>query len=179
MLKMRKKEIIIAKQMERRQQQELIRQQREEERARKADELRLKEEEAAQKKLLEKTRKETIFQMYIDKKKQLQDECQAGYLGSQSLIHAKRFHSTNRLKQVSKPVEQFDQASVVSDRSTANQGGYATLPHNHHMAKSKFKTAIYSIFRWGSHLTLGSIEANYNTSQSKYITLHLESRLSS
>lgn len=132
-LKQRKKELILAKQIERRQQQELIRQKREEERARKAEEIRLKEEEAANKKQLEKTRKETIFQAYIEKKKQLENE--SGYHfgappSANSLLNAKKFHSTYRLRpsnstnnfpsqqQKQQQLDQFDQASVVSDRSS-------------------------------------------------------------
>lgn len=139
-MKQRKKEIILAKQLERRQQQEAIRIKREEERARKAEELRQKEEEAAMKKLLEKTRKETIFQAYIDKKKQLHDESPTNYFGhpNSSLLSAKsKFHSTQRLKSsntTSKQqqaasnfafdlkqnlIDQFDQASIISDRSTS------------------------------------------------------------
>jgi hypothetical protein len=133
-LKQRKKELIMAKQLERRQQQELIRLKREEERARRAEELRLKEEEAANKKLLDKKRKETIYQAYIDKKKQLETESTLnsfGLMPSQSLLNAKRnFYSTNRLKQAPSSYQQqqlqqhqqqfldnFDQNSLYSDRS--------------------------------------------------------------
>jgi hypothetical protein len=134
-LKQRKKEMIMAKQMERRQQQELIRQKREEERARKAEELRVKEEEAANKKMLEKTRKETIFQAYIEKKKQSETECQTGYHfgppSASNLLNAKKFHSTYRLKSSNSnnnftkqnQYDQFDQASVISDRSSNLQYG--------------------------------------------------------
>lgn len=148
-LKQRKKEAILAKQLERRQQQEAIRLKREEERARKAEELRQKEEEAAMKKHIEKTRKEQIFQAYIDKKKQLEDESLTNYFGhpSSSLISAKsKFHSTQRLKSTNANnhhhnnhhhnhhqqqshfgfdlkqnllLDQFDQASIISDRSTS------------------------------------------------------------
>lgn len=137
-LKQRKKELIMAKQLERRQQQEQIRQKREEERARKAEEIRMKEEEAANKKMLEKTRKETIFQAYIEKKKQLENECQSGYHfgppSQSNLLNAKKFHSTYRLKssnstsnfpkqQQQNKFDQFDQASVISDRSSNLQYG--------------------------------------------------------
>lgn len=138
-LKQRKKEMILAKQLERRQQQEAIRQKREEERARKAEELRQKEEEAAMKKLVEKNRKETIFQAYIDKKKQLNDESLTNYFGypNSSLLNAKsKFYSTQRLKTTTPKqqpqqqhfafdlkhnllMDQFDQASIISDRSTS------------------------------------------------------------
>lgn len=149
----RKKELIIQKQLERRQQQELIRLKREEERARKAEEVRLKEEEIAQKKQLDKTRKETIYQAYIEKKKQLQDESQSGYFGPpQSLLNAKRFHSTQRLKQTGgysnkqtaaleqqqlkqNLMDQFDQASIFSDRSSTHQFGGQQTPQ---MIKSKW-----------------------------------------
>lgn len=152
-LKQRKKAIILAKQLERRQQQEAIRQKREEERARKAEELRQKEEEAAMKKLLEKTRKETIFQAYIDKKKQLQEESLTNYFGhpNSSLLSAKsKFHSTQRLKPaVNKQqqqqqhfafdlkqnlMDQFDQASVISDRSTSTQ--------------QQMKSKLFVVFVW-------------------------------
>lgn len=150
----RKKEIIMARQLERRQQQELIRLKREEEKARKAEEIRLKEEELNNKKMLEKTRKETIYQAYIDKKKQLEEESQCGAFGppSSNLLHAKKFHSTNRLRQQQhntysskmnannldqqqfkqNMIDQFDQMSIFSDRSSSNQ--YAQSG----MIKSKF-----------------------------------------
>lgn len=178
-LKQRKKELILAKQLERRQQQELIRLKREEERARKAEELRLKEEEIQNKKLIEKVRKETIFQAYIDKKKQVQEESQSGQFGSPnplSLLNAKRFHSTHRLKQnsySSKPngnlieqqhqqqaklmMDQFDQASLYSDRSAntnqqlllQQQMNYGQPQLNSQMIKSKYKILnlpLYSFF---------------------------------
>ncbi|CAF0704892.1 unnamed protein product [Brachionus calyciflorus] len=122
-LKQRKKELIIQKQLERRQQQELRRMQLEEERAIKADELRQKEEEMAMKKLIEKNRKETIFQAYIDKKKQSEIESMTGCFGPpNSLLNAKKFHSTNRLRPASKSntqniLENNDQSSLYSDRS--------------------------------------------------------------
>jgi hypothetical protein len=140
----RKKEIILARQLERRQQQELIRLKREEEKARKAEEIRLKEEELNNKKMLEKTRKETIYQAYIDKKKQLEEESQCGSFGPpNSLLNAKKFHSTNRLKASKHQqqnnnnnnnyasnleqqqfkqnmIDQFDQVSIFSDRSSNN-----------------------------------------------------------
>lgn len=155
-LKQRKKEFILAKQLERRQQQEAIRQKREEERARKAEEMRQKEEEAAMKKLVEKTRKETIFQAYIDKKKQLQDESLTNYFGhpSSSLLSSKsKFHSTQRLKSSGTKqsaaqahqhfafdlkqnllMDQYDQASIISDRSTST-----TQPCQ---MKSKYSCAV-------------------------------------
>lgn len=146
-LKQKKKELIIARQLERRKQQEMIRIKREEERARKAEEQRLREEEAANKKLLEKTRKEVIFQAYIDRKRQMQEESQSGMFGpNPSLLNAKRFYSTQRLKQSpsinnklsnaagntannnsgllkeydhqkQSIIDQFDQASIYSERS--------------------------------------------------------------
>ena len=109
-IKQRKKELIIAKQIERRHKLELVRQQREEERARKADELRERDEEAANKKLVDKRRKEIIYQAYMDKKRQ--DECQLGGAGPASfglpassassaalslLNNKQRFYSTHRL----------------------------------------------------------------------------------
>jgi hypothetical protein len=154
----RKKELIIQKQLERRQQQEMIRLKREEERARKAEEVRLKEEEVAQKKQLDKTRKETIYQAYIEKKKQLQDESQSGYFGApQSLLNAKRFHSTQRLKKTDgysnkqtaaleqqqlkqNLMDQFDQASIFSDRSSTHQFGGQQTPQ---MIKSKWLVLCY------------------------------------
>lgn len=161
-MKQRKKEIILAKQLERRQQQEAIRIKREEERARKAEELRQKEEEAAMKKLIEKTRKETIFQAYIDKKKQLHDESPTNYFGhpNSSLLSAKsKFHSTQRLKSSNTSskqqqqqqaasnfafdlkqnlIDQFDQASIISDRSTSTtqqmkSKSYLSLTCNSHI----------------------------------------------
>jgi len=136
-MKQRRKEMILQKQLERRQQQEVIRQQREEERVRKAEEIRMREEEAAFKKNLERTRKETIFQAYIDKKKQLQDESQTGYhfggskIAQSNLANAKKYHSTYRLKQAPMQHQQMnnsnfnngefnDQASMISDRSSSN-----------------------------------------------------------
>ncbi len=135
-VKQRKKEMILQKQLERRQQQEMIRLQREEDRLRKAEEIRMREEEAASKKNLEKTRKETIFQAYIDKKKQLQDESQTGYhfggskIAQSNLANAKKYHSTYRLKQAPATAQlsnnnfnnsEFnDQASMISDRSSSN-----------------------------------------------------------
>lgn len=155
-LKQRKKEMIMAKQLERRQQQEMIRQKREEERARKAEEIRMKEEEAANKKMVEKTRKETIFQAYIEKKKQLENECQSGYhfAPPSSLLNAKKFHSTYRLKpsnstnnftnqqKMNQQFDQFDQASVISDRSSNLQYGLINQQqqqqqYNQPMIKSK------------------------------------------
>ena len=134
---LRKKEIIMARQLERRQKQELIRLKREEEKARKAEEMRLKEDELNNKKMLEKTRKEIIYQAYIEKKKQLEEESQCGAFGPpNSLLHAKKFHSTYRLKTQQPPkmsannldqqqqqfkqnmIDQFDQASIYSDRSS-------------------------------------------------------------
>lgn len=139
----------MAKQLERRQQQELIRLKREEERAKKAEELRLKEEEIAQKKLVEKTRKEIIFQAYIDKKKQLQDESLSGYFGHpNSLLNAKqRFHSTHRLKQTNANkqvslLDQIDQASLYSDRSSTTNQQYGQQTSQ--MIKSKWK--FFSLF---------------------------------
>ncbi len=128
-LKQRKRELIIARQLERRHQQEMIRLKREEERMRKAEEVRSRDEEAAQKKALDKTRKEVIFQAYIEKKKQAADECSAAYFGhpNTSLMNAKRFHSTLRLKQQQQKqqlhnnMDQFDQASLVTDRSVLSQ----------------------------------------------------------
>lgn len=147
-MKQRKKEMIMARQMERRKQQELIRLKREEERARKADELRQKEEELNQKKLLEKARKETIFQAYIDKKKQLETESQQYQFGPphNSLLNAKRFHSTQRLRAKTssnllmmdnsvnslQAAQQFDQISLYSERSNA-----ATHQPQGSMVKSK------------------------------------------
>lgn len=151
-LKQRKKEMIIQKQMERRQQQEMVRQQREEERARKAEEIRQKEEEANNKKQLEKTRKETIYAAYIDKKKQLQDEGQSAYhfggskIAQSNLQNAKKYHSTYRLKASASNYNNSqqnnfdDQASVISDRSSnvrynnSNGNGQQT---NGTMMKSK------------------------------------------
>lgn len=153
-LKQRKKEMIIQKQMERRQQQEMVRQQREEERARKAEEIRQKEEEANSKKQLEKTRKETIYAAYIDKKKQLQDEGQSAYhfggsmIAQSNLQNAKKYHSTYRLKASASNYNNSqhnnfdDQASVISDRSSnvrynsSNGNGQQT---NGTMMKSKLK----------------------------------------
>ena len=135
---------------------EMIRQKREEERARKAEEIRMKEEEAANKKMVEKTRKETIFQAYIEKKKQLENECQSGYhfAPPSSLLNAKKFHSTYRLKpsnstnnftnqqKMNQQFDQFDQASVISDRSSNLQYGLINQQqqqqqHNQPMIKSK------------------------------------------
>ena len=156
-LKQRKKELIMQKQLERRQQQELIRQQREEERARKAEELRLKEEELAYKKQLEKTRKETIFQAYIDKKKQLQDESQTGYhfgTPSASLLNAKKYHSTYRLKQSPSAtfnqqqkqlIDQFEQASITSDRSANLRYNQQAAGNQSQMIKSKCLLFIYFV----------------------------------
>lgn len=137
--KQRKREMIIQKQLERRQQQELRRMQLEEERARKAEELRQKEEELAMKKMVEKNRKETIFQAYIDKKKQSEIESMSGCFGPpNSLMNAKKFHSTNRLKPSTKSNTQnlfdpYDQASLYSERSA--NGQYSTNT----MVKSKSK----------------------------------------
>lgn len=131
--KQRKREMIIQRQIERRQQQELRRMQLEEERARKAEELRLKEEELTMKKMVEKNRKETIFQAYIDKKKQSEIESMSGCFGPpSSLVNAKRFHSTNRLKPSTKSntqnlFDQFDQASVYSERSANGQYSSNTM----------------------------------------------------
>ena len=160
----RKKEIIMAKQLERRQQLELIRIKREEEKARKAEELRCKEEELANKKQLEKTRKETIYQAYIDKKKQLEEESQCGSFGHpSSLMNAKKFHSTHRLKQQQQQhhasssklntaanldqqqfkqnmIDQFDQASIFSDRSS-NQL-YGQQQQQAGMIKSKWTATL-------------------------------------
>ena len=150
--KQRKKELIIQRQLERRQQQELIRQQREEERARKAEEIRQRDEEAATKKQLEKSRKETIYAAYIDKKRQLQDEGQSAYhfggskIAQSNLANAKKYHSTYRLKpstsNYNNSQQAFDdQASVISDRSSSvrfNNGGSAGgQPTNGTMMKSK------------------------------------------
>jgi len=165
-LKQRKKELIMAKQLERRQQQELIRQKREEERARKAEEIRMKEEEAANKKMLEKTRKETIFQAYIEKKKQLENECQSGYHfgppSQSNLLNAKKFHSTYRLKssnstsnfpkqqqqQNINKFDQFDQASVISDRSSNLQYGLQQQqPQTQPMIKSKCFLFLIFIYK--------------------------------
>jgi hypothetical protein len=166
-LKQRKKELIMQKQLERRQQQELIRQQREEERARKAEELRIKEEELAYKKQLEKTRKETIFQAYIDKKKQLQDESQSGYhfggsINAQnSLMNARKYHSTYRLKQSPSSnnygqqqkqqlfPDQFDQASIISERSSTlryNNNNNNPNSNNHISGQHQSQTMIKSKF---------------------------------
>jgi hypothetical protein len=138
-LKQRKKELIIAKQLQRKQQQELIRLKREEHRARQTEELRLKEEEIAQKKLLEKARKEIIFQAYKEKKKQLEEESQSGMFGPQNgLANSKRYHSTQRLKQSPSTnsflnksnmssnmnqnfLDKFDQASLLSETSAHQQ----------------------------------------------------------
>lgn len=131
--KQRKREMIIQRQIERRQQQEMRRMQLEEERSRKAEELRQKEEELAMKKMVEKNRKETIFQAYIDKKKQSEIESMSGCFGPpNSLSSAKRFHSTNRLKSSAKSntqnlFDQFDQASVYSERSTNGQYSSNTM----------------------------------------------------
>ncbi|RNA38690.1 Calmodulin-regulated spectrin-associated 1 [Brachionus plicatilis] len=131
--KQRKRELIIQKQMERRQQQEMRRMQLEEERAQKAEELRQKEEELAVKKMIEKSRKETIFQAYIDKKKQSEVESMSGCFGPpNSLINAKKFHSTNRLKPSAKSntqnlFDQFDQASIYSERSATGHYSSNTM----------------------------------------------------
>lgn len=145
-MKQRKKELIIARQLERRQHQELIRQKRENERMRKAEEIRMRDEEAAQKKMLEKTRKEVIFQAYIEKKKQAQDECSAAYFGgppNSNLINAKRFHSTLRLKQQSKlnnqaVIDQFDTGSPVGERSMLQNEQSPSM-------KSKYLLMLYII----------------------------------
>lgn len=164
-LKQRKKEMILAKQLERRQQQEAIRQKREEERARKAEELRQKEEEAAMKKLVEKNRKETIFQAYIDKKKQLNDESLTNYFGypNSSLLNAKsKFYSTQRLKTTTPKqqpqqqhfafdlkhnllMDQFDQASIISDRSTS------TTQQQQPQMKSKSMLLLTFMFSTPAH----------------------------
>ena len=159
-MKQRKKEMIMARQLERRKQQELIRLKREEERARKADELRQKEEELNQKKMLEKARKETIFQAYIDKKKQLETESQQYQFGppNNSLLNAKRFHSTQRLRaktssnllmmdtNVNSGQQQFDQISLYSERSSAT----AHQPPQGPMVKSKcLLTCFVVLFSFG------------------------------
>ena len=148
-LTQRKRELIIQKQLERRQQQEIRRLQLEEERARKAEELRQKEEELAMKKLVEKNRKETIFQAYIDKKKQSEIESMSGCFGppQNNLLSAKKFHSTNRLRAPTKSNTQnvfdhVDQASLYSDRSTN-----PSYPSNT-MVKSKCSFFFYFLFFW-------------------------------
>ena len=148
-LKQRKKELIMQKQLERRQQQEHIRQMREEERARKAEEIRLREEEAASKKQLEKSRKETIFQAYIDKKKQLSEETHTSYpfggsvIAQNSLAQAKKYHSTYRLKQPSgKQPFDNDQASVISDRST-NTRFNSNSSNNGHQSQNMIKSKLF------------------------------------
>jgi hypothetical protein len=134
-LKQRKREMIIQKQLERRQNQELIRQQREEEKMRKAEEMRSREEEQQTRKQVEKMRKETIFQAYKDKKKQLEEESQTGSFGpppsnNSNLLNTKRFNSTQRLKATKASNQnlnnnfdnnQFDTGSVCSDRSSLVQ----------------------------------------------------------
>ena len=131
----------------------MIRLKREDERARKAEEIRARDEEAAQKKMIEKTRKEVIFQAYIEKKKQAADECSAAYFGqpNTSLTNAKRFHSTQRLKNNYQhqqhpqsrlnSVDQYDQGgSPIADRSSNHQNDSSP------MMKSKICHSIANFF---------------------------------
>lgn len=173
-LKQRKKELIMQKQLERRQQQEYIRQLREEERARKAEEIRLKEEEQASKKQLEKSRKETIFQAYIDKKKQMSEETHTSYpfggsvIAQNSLAQAKKYHSTYRLKQPSgKQPFDNDQASVISDRSTNTR--YNSGSNQGHQSQNMIKSKCFLIFCFLIYLNSLDFFARHDSSlQEKY-----------
>jgi hypothetical protein len=96
----RRRELIITRQIQRKQEQEQLRQQREEERMRIAEEQRMREEEANMKKQIEKTRKNAIFQAYMDKKKQLVDEA-GGVMGKpiRTVNKIKNSASQHRLQQ--------------------------------------------------------------------------------
>jgi hypothetical protein len=97
----RRRELIITRQIQRKQEQEQIRLQREEERMRIVEEQRLREEESNTKKQLEKTRKNAIFQAYLDKKRQLIDEA-GGVMGKPIRTvnkHIKSSPSQQRLQQ--------------------------------------------------------------------------------
>jgi hypothetical protein len=94
----RRREHIITRQIQRKQELEHVRQRREEERMRIAEEERLKEEESIVKKQLEKTRKNAIFQAYLDKKRQIVEET-GGVMGKPLRKQMKNSASQQRIQQ--------------------------------------------------------------------------------